>query len=1080
MNNLDAYQSIVNSFYFAFYGRPADPAGLKFWVEQLANSDGDHRAIIDAFATSREAQVRFGDDTPAERIAEIYQQLFNRTPEQSGVDYWADVVAQGQASLADVAIEILKGAQGTDKGLLDLRQQAVDAFTTLVETSGSDYAGYSSIEAARVLVRAVTPDASQADIAQLVKATVAFADIATNNPAVIDAIATGSSLLALFDSARGKADPVTLAQALADVAAAAAGSPATLESLLRGGGMAQVLKVMPASATLQDVVEALARGGLPAAIDVVYPSNPTPTPTPPKGVTFTFEGVTHDPDDRAPDDHVTNETTVDIRFSVSGALQPGQKIQYRHKGSTEWTDIAPVDGVIVLEDVDLTMGEPVGEYRAGAREPMPDHLLTVELRVADANGGTVGTSYQQEILLDVTDPRGELAFVRIGQGDDGVLKTDDEIVDVTFSIDDTSDGFVQWRIKGSDTWVDAPQANSNGHFTLQGIDLSEADQTIELRVIDAAGNVGFEDSVVIDGPIGISVEMTPQGLRVTSSTAGTIEIGGVPVESTHETTQAIVGTVLVSQQELARSGILTVRTADGQVLQDPSGRVYHLGDADADGPQGSYLWGFQGYDHLEGTAGDDYISGGADNDTIYSMGGSDVISGGAESDTIYLGVDGKGSTLVYEAGDTRSTVVVSGDYFNGMDFIFGAEAGDVIQVGDILHGASTVGDTLLTSAAAGQVSVVRSSGDSRFNVNPDGTSFLVQWTDGTAINSIYFKDYAGHALDLTIDAGRGTLTLVDGPVASTYKSITYSFSATDSGFYLDGMPDGMVHSGVGNGLLAGQDFWLENALTSTQADSDYTSGPGFGIGIDGNMHFGRALEAGVYNMSFNKDTFATDSGYLEAGDIMFAGGVAGNIVQDGFSVPTFLPINYTLNDAGSNVSKMYGAYGIAVQLTTGTQQDVILAGGGVQMDIRYGRIDSSAQDMLIGFGGDDQLLFQGVAEATIDKDQSGALDWAWSGTLEAHHEGIAIDIDGVIVTSELDNDDSATLATLRALDVTVLTKRDLVILARDTAADSAILLHYSDSDGNGVINGGEVQVIATFFDGVPLMDEINVIGTYAE
>ncbi|MDY0978185.1 DUF4214 domain-containing protein [Massilia sp. CFBP9012] len=1278
MNELTSYESTVNSFYLAFYGRPADPAGLTFWAEQLANSNGDHRAIIDAFATSREAQVRFGDDTPAERIAEIYQQLFNRTPEQSGVDYWAEVVAQGQASLADVAIEILKGAQGTDKGLLELRQQAVDAFTTLVETSGSNYAGYSSIEAARVLVRAVTHDASQADIAQLVKATVAFADIASHNPAVIDAIATGSNLLALFDTARGKADPVILAQALADVAAAAAGSPATLESLLRGGGMAQVLKVMPADATLQDVVEALARGGLPAAIEVVYPSSPaTPSPSAPVS-SLKFDSVESGTGDRDLKDHVTKVESADVKFTYDGAIKAGQSFQYTIDGGKHWISTGidtSVRGVIVLQDVDLTIGAqdlPPPPPRMGIMEagPVEDVLTTVQLRLVGADkqeilsatetlvldrfaempdvalvnatashfgglgtgntnvvgfaidgleqgavvqylymspganmatwttslpalqdgmhtvrvrqldaagnaseakemqfnlnretpdaltirladdtgiddkdgvtsdgtviieglgepsltgweysvddgktwkfggvtkdgveaqldlgaldiatgallvrqinyaGNASAASNKLEFTFDDTPPTEILSFQRIEGELDGVLKTDQDKVDLTFGVAHKDDGIVQWRVKGSDTWVDAPQANSNGHFTLQGIDLSEADQTIELRVIDAAGNVGFEDSVVIDGPIGISVEMTPQGLRVTSSTAGTIEIGGVPVESTHETTQAIVGTVLVGQQELARSGVLTVRTADGQVLQDPSGRVYHLGDADADGPQGSYLWGFQGYDHLEGTAGDDYISGGADNDTIYSMGGSDVISGGAESDAIYLEVDGKGSTLVYEAGDTRSTVVVSGDYFNGMDFIFGAEAGDVIQVGDILHGASTVGDTLLTSAAAGQVSVVRSSGDSRFNVNPDGTSFLVQWTDGTAINSIYFKDYAGHALDLAIDAGRGTLTLVDGPVASTYKSITYSFSATDSGFYLDGMPDGIVHSGVGNGLLAGQDFWLENALTSTQADSDYTSGPGFGIGIDGNMHFGRALEAGVYNMSFNKDTFATDSGYLAAGDIMFAGGVAGNIVQDGFSVPTFLPINYTLNDAGSNVSKMYGAYGTAVQLTTGTQQDVILAGGGVQMDIRYGRIDSSAQDMLIGFGGDDQLLFQGVAETTIDKDQNGALDWAWSGTLEAHHEGIAIDIDGVIVTSELDNDDSATLATLRALDVTMLTKRDLVILARDTAADSAILLHYSDSDGNGVINGGEVQVIATFFDGVPLMDEINVVGTY--
>ncbi|WP_311966222.1 hypothetical protein, partial [Acinetobacter baumannii] len=79
-------------------------------------------------------------------------------------------------------------------------------------------------------------------------------------------------------------------------------------------------------------------------------------------------------------------------------------------------------------------------YRSGAREPMMDHLLTVELRVANANGGTVGTPFKQEILLDVTDPQGELGFVRIGQGAEGDLETGEELVDVTFSIDDTSDG----------------------------------------------------------------------------------------------------------------------------------------------------------------------------------------------------------------------------------------------------------------------------------------------------------------------------------------------------------------------------------------------------------------------------------------------------------------------------------------------------------------------------------------------------------------------------------------------------------------------------------------------------------------
>ncbi|RNF28221.1 hypothetical protein NM04_24280, partial [Massilia aurea] len=70
--------SIVNSFYLAFYGRPADPDGLHFWSQQLANNDGDLAAITQAFSTSEEAQTRFGADDLAGRIGEIYQQLFNR------------------------------------------------------------------------------------------------------------------------------------------------------------------------------------------------------------------------------------------------------------------------------------------------------------------------------------------------------------------------------------------------------------------------------------------------------------------------------------------------------------------------------------------------------------------------------------------------------------------------------------------------------------------------------------------------------------------------------------------------------------------------------------------------------------------------------------------------------------------------------------------------------------------------------------------------------------------------------------------------------------------------------------------
>ena len=61
------YASTVNAFYLAYYGRPADPAGLAFWSMQLERANGDFSQLIDAFAKSEEATVRFHGDSTSER-----------------------------------------------------------------------------------------------------------------------------------------------------------------------------------------------------------------------------------------------------------------------------------------------------------------------------------------------------------------------------------------------------------------------------------------------------------------------------------------------------------------------------------------------------------------------------------------------------------------------------------------------------------------------------------------------------------------------------------------------------------------------------------------------------------------------------------------------------------------------------------------------------------------------------------------------------------------------------------------------------------------------------------------------------
>ena len=160
--------SIVHSFYLAYYGRPADPAGLQFWSQQVDAANGDFTRIVDAFSSSAEATARFGSDSAADRIATIYQQLFDRAPDAGGLAYWQGAVEKGDITLADAAVQILQGAQGSDGTLAALRLQAGERFTATVAADGVHYDGLAAIQAAQVLIKAVGAHATDADIATLV------------------------------------------------------------------------------------------------------------------------------------------------------------------------------------------------------------------------------------------------------------------------------------------------------------------------------------------------------------------------------------------------------------------------------------------------------------------------------------------------------------------------------------------------------------------------------------------------------------------------------------------------------------------------------------------------------------------------------------------------------------------------------------------------------------------------------------------------------------------------------------------------------------------------------------------------
>ncbi|MDT1837800.1 hypothetical protein FPK49_25700, partial [Acinetobacter baumannii] len=69
---------------------------------------------------------------------------------------------------------------------------------------------------------------------------------------------------------------------------------------------------------------------------------------------------------------------------------------------------------------------------------------------------------------------------------------------------------------------------------------------------------------------------------------------------------------------------------------------------------------------------------------------------------------------------------------------------------------------------------------------------------------------------------------------------------------------------------------------------------------------------------------------------------------------------------------------------------------------------------------------------------------------------------GILGSNDLDTPDSATLETLNvSIDASGMQAGDnLLILARDMNSYGGALYYYSEANGNGQIDAGEVQVIA--------------------
>lgn len=208
-----AYYDSMQKIYVAYFGRPADVGGLDFYannymkagaptdiagIAKAYNTNAAVKALIDSFGTSDESQALYPGDNRT-FITAIYNNLFNRAPDQAGLDFWANAIEKGFMTRPSAAVSIMAGALGNDGTGVLRKQQVASMFTSALDTEAKR-AAYSGLEA-NVQVRTMLAGVSYSTDVEAFRPTVnaTIAKLAVNGPAIAP-VRSGGTVTKLISS----------------------------------------------------------------------------------------------------------------------------------------------------------------------------------------------------------------------------------------------------------------------------------------------------------------------------------------------------------------------------------------------------------------------------------------------------------------------------------------------------------------------------------------------------------------------------------------------------------------------------------------------------------------------------------------------------------------------------------------------------------------------------------------------------------------------------------------------------------------------------------------------------------------
>ncbi len=150
MSTLTATQ--LQQQYIAYFGRPGDPAGIKYWLSSTSGISTAREFADKIYAQDEYKNSTVGDKSTEAQVNSLYQNLFGREADASGLIYWTGQIEAGILTLSNIAYDLIAAAsnpvsgnetQGAADALaLSNKVAAAEAFTADIEASTSAILAY--------------------------------------------------------------------------------------------------------------------------------------------------------------------------------------------------------------------------------------------------------------------------------------------------------------------------------------------------------------------------------------------------------------------------------------------------------------------------------------------------------------------------------------------------------------------------------------------------------------------------------------------------------------------------------------------------------------------------------------------------------------------------------------------------------------------------------------------------------------------------------------------------------------------------------------------------------------------------